>query len=78
MVGFQARALWLEALADPPARAHALAQAVSLARTAGERPLLRALLAADGSDEADQVTSEIAATIPDSHLQESFRAKPPL
>jgi len=79
MRGFVARALWVKAAV---ARARGdrvpLDEAIALARESGELPLLRSLLAFVGSEEAHQVAEEIAQTIPDARLRDSFRTTAPL
>jgi class 3 adenylate cyclase/tetratricopeptide (TPR) repeat protein len=78
MSGFLARALWILAVTDPARREELLAQAIALARTAGERPLLRSLLAALGSTEAASVTGEIAGSIQEPDHRRVFDTTPPL
>ncbi|HEY3247990.1 MAG TPA: AAA family ATPase [bacterium] len=79
MKGFAARGLWVRALVDPSARPALLQEAIGLAQAAEERPVLRSLFALAGSTtEADAVSAEIAATIPDARLRERFLATAPL
>lgn len=63
---------------NQPSRGRLLEDGIRMARTAGERPLLRSLLAIAGSAEAASVTEEIAASIPDPDLRSRFTETTPL
>jgi tetratricopeptide (TPR) repeat protein len=78
MGGFLARALWVLALADPASREPLLTEAVALARTAEERPLLRSLLHLSGSMGSAAVTEEIAGSISEPDLRSRFTGTAPL
>jgi len=78
MSGFLARALWVLALVEDAARGELITRAIELARTTGERPLLRSLLRLSGSPDAAAVTEEIAASIPEPDLRSRFAATAPL
>ena len=72
MIGFLARALWILALVQEDSGEKLLTDAITLARRAGEKPLLRSLLTAIHSPEAAAVTEEIAVSIPEPELRRRF------
>lgn len=78
MGAFLARALWIKAAARAQGEPADVEAAIALARQSGELPLLRSLLTFAGSEEAQQVTEEIARSIPDPRLRTSFYYTPPL
>lgn len=72
-------ALWVRAAAARAQQTVAeLEAAIAIARESGDLPLLQVLLILTGSSDAQTVTAEIAATIPDARLRESYLRTPPL
>ncbi len=75
---FLARAMWVRAAVAQAEGKVELDEAIALARESDELPLLLSLLTLKRSKEARAVAQQIAASIPDARLRESFLRTPPL